>query len=86
MISTRPGQGVAAFGLGAILDLSGNDTYRLRAGGQGFGMAGGVGLLWDRGGNDRYTAAGLADAYDRGGGISMAQGAATGQITSETGS
>jgi hypothetical protein len=74
-------QGAAAFGLGAVIDFDGNDRYQLRAGGQGFGMAGGIGLLWDRAGNDSYTAAGMSDTFDRGGGISLAQGAATGYRT-----
>jgi hypothetical protein len=75
-------QGAAAFGWGVVIDFDGNDRYQLRAGGQGFGMAGGIGLLWDRGGNDAYTATGLSDTFERGGGISLAQGAATGYRTS----
>lgn len=71
-------QGAAAFGFGALLDFEGHDRYTVRAGGQGFGLAGGVGLLWDRSGNDRYSAGGMEDAYGRGGGVSFAQGAAFG--------
>jgi hypothetical protein len=75
------GEGAAAFGLGAIVDFGGNDIYRLRAGGQGFGLAEGVGLLWDWKGNDTYIAAGLPDVYARGGRLSWAQGAAFGYRT-----
>ncbi len=59
-------------------DLDGNDRYRLRAWGQGFGAAGGTGLLWDRAGDDSYFAAGEPDPYERGAGLSGAQGAAFG--------
>ncbi len=72
------GEGAAAFGVGALIDFFGNDRYDLRAGGQGFAVAGGVGLLWDRAGDDRYEASGIEDAYRRGGGVSFAQGAAYG--------
>lgn len=78
-------QGAALAGIGALLDLGGNDRYRLRAGGQGFAMAGGLGLLWDRAGNDRYEAGGFGDPFSRGGGISFAQGAATGARTALAG-
>jgi hypothetical protein len=73
------GEGAAAFGLGALIDLHGDDRYRLRAGGQGFAVAGGIGLLWDGAGNDRYEASsGIEDAFGRGGAVSFAQGAAYG--------
>jgi hypothetical protein len=71
-------QGAAASGLGVLVDLEGNDRYRVRAGGQGFAMAGGVGLLWDRAGDDVYAAGGLPDPFERGAGLSWAQGAAFG--------
>ncbi|MGH8708913.1 MAG: hypothetical protein ACREVD_12750, partial [Burkholderiales bacterium] len=75
------GLGAALAGLGAVLDLAGDDRYRLRAFGQGLGLALGTGLLWDVSGNDRYGATGLPDPFERGGTLSFAQGVAAGVRT-----
>ena len=41
-------------GLGALLDVDGNDTYRAGNFSQGLGYWYGTGLLWDGGGDDAY--------------------------------
>jgi hypothetical protein len=43
-----------AGGLGALLDVDGNDTYTAGNFSQGLGYWYGTGLLWDGGGDDRY--------------------------------
>jgi hypothetical protein len=43
-----------AGGLGALLDVDGDDTYTAGNFSQGIGYWFGTGLLWDGGGNDRY--------------------------------
>jgi hypothetical protein len=43
-----------AGGLGALLDVDGNDTYQAGNFSQGLGYWYGTGLLWDGGGNDLY--------------------------------
>src|SRR5262249_39024708 len=42
-------------GLGALLDLGGDDTYECAVMCQGWGYFYGAGLLWDRAGSDSYT-------------------------------
>jgi hypothetical protein len=44
-----------AGGLGALLDVDGNDTFRAGNFSQGLGYWYGTGLLWDGGGNDEYV-------------------------------
>lgn len=44
-----------AGGLGALLDVDGDDAYQAGNFSQGLGYWYGTGLLWDGGGNDRYT-------------------------------
>ncbi|HCP47407.1 MAG TPA: hypothetical protein DIU15_15300 [Deltaproteobacteria bacterium] len=46
-------QGAGFFGIGMLVDQSGNDRYEGRAHAQGAGFAG-VGVLWDREGSDLY--------------------------------
>ena len=43
-----------AGGLGALIDVDGDDTYRAGNFSQGLGYWYGTGLLWDGGGHDRY--------------------------------
>ena len=45
---------VWAGGLGALIDVDGNDTYEAGNFSQGIGYWYGTGLLWDGGGNDTY--------------------------------
>ncbi|MEE8104841.1 MAG: hypothetical protein V3T86_04825 [Planctomycetota bacterium] len=45
---------VWAGGLGALLDVDGNDTYKAGNFSQGIGYWYGTGLLWDGGGDDEY--------------------------------
>lgn len=52
-------EGFGAWGTGVLLDVSGDDDYRLGAWGQGAGRMGGVGWLMDRSGRDRYEAGGV---------------------------
>ena len=51
------GRPPATGGIGALLDLAGDDRYEAQVFAQGAGFAEGVGLLADGGGNDRYEAA-----------------------------
>jgi hypothetical protein len=51
-----------AGGLGALLDLEGNDRYTIGNWGQGCGYWFGTGLVWDGAGNDEYRANGWASA------------------------
>jgi hypothetical protein len=46
--------GCGLFGIGALVDLSGDDTYAAKESGLGCGWFG-TGLLWDLGGNDTYV-------------------------------
>jgi hypothetical protein len=72
------GLGAARRGVSLLLDLEGDDEYRVRARGQGYAAEGGLGVLWDRAGDDLYVAGGLPDPWGREGGLSYAQGAAVG--------
>lgn len=47
-------QGSGVFGVGTLVDLSGDDTYTAKCYAQGF-SAFGIGILDDRGGNDTYV-------------------------------
>ncbi len=49
----RYGLGFGMFGLGALVDEGGDDSYEMAAGGMGAGVFG-IGLLLDAGGNDAY--------------------------------
>ena len=49
--------GCGLFGLGAIVDLAGNDTYRVAESGLGCAWYG-TGLVYDEAGNDRYEVRG----------------------------
>ncbi|MFB3907682.1 MAG: hypothetical protein ACE15D_04685 [Candidatus Eisenbacteria bacterium] len=51
-----------AGGLGALLDMEGNDRYTTGNWGQGCGYWFGTGLVWDGSGNDEYRANGWASA------------------------
>ena len=46
--------GCGVFGLGAVIDLAGNDKYTVKSNGLGRGLFG-TGLLWDLAGNDTYV-------------------------------
>jgi len=46
-------QGAGLFGVGLVIDVTGDDTYRSTVFGQGIGLLG-VGALYDLAGNDRY--------------------------------
>jgi hypothetical protein len=46
--------GSGVFGLGAVIDLGGNDTYTVKSDGLGRGLFG-TGLLWDLAGDDTYV-------------------------------
>ncbi|MFH1228092.1 MAG: HEAT repeat domain-containing protein [Planctomycetota bacterium] len=70
-------QGAASFGIGAIIDDSGDDKYSATAYSQGFGGPAGIGLVLDRTGNDSYYAGGRYEGYPmrpRGSFIAMSQG------------
>jgi hypothetical protein len=60
-----------AGGLGALIDVDGNDTYRAGNFSQGVGYWYGTGLLWDGGGNDEYRSV----YYTQGSGAHFAIGA-----------
>ena len=60
-----------AGGLGALLDVDGNDVYRAGNFSQGCGYWYGTGLLWDGGGHDRY----LSVYFTQGSGAHFAVGA-----------
>jgi hypothetical protein len=60
-----------AGGLGALIDVDGNDTYRAGNFSQGLGYWYGTGLLWDGGGDDRY----LSVYFTQGSGAHFAVGA-----------
>jgi hypothetical protein len=47
-------QGAGVFGMGVLVDLSGDDTYQAKCYAQGF-SAFGIGILDDRGGKDSYV-------------------------------
>ncbi|MEK7468160.1 MAG: hypothetical protein AAB074_12155 [Planctomycetota bacterium] len=49
--------GCGVFGLGAVIDLSGNDKYTVKDSGLGCGWFG-TGLLWDGAGDDEYVVKG----------------------------
>lgn len=49
--------GCGVFGLGAVIDLSGNDKYKVKDSGLGCGWFG-TGLVWDAAGNDEYVVKG----------------------------
>ena len=53
--SGQAAQGAGVLGLGVLLDLGGDDTYRAARGCQGFGAMG-VGILFDNSGDDHYAA------------------------------
>lgn len=76
---TGPGtQGFGAFGgFGALVDLTGNDTYTASELAQGSGVLGGAGLLLDPAGVDRFSADWQAQGY--------AQDAGVGWLLSGTG-
>src|SRR5690606_15288952 len=46
--------GAAAFGVGLLVDKSGNDIYSANTYSQGFGMTEGAGAIVDNSGNDSY--------------------------------
>jgi len=60
-----------AGGLGVLLDVDGNDTYRAGNFSQGIGYWYGTGLLWDGGGDDEYRGV----YYTQGAGAHFAIGA-----------
>jgi hypothetical protein len=47
-------QGSGVFGMGVLVDLNGDDTYKAKSYAQGFSSFG-IGILDDRGGTDTYT-------------------------------
>ena len=49
--------GCGVFGLGAVIDLSGNDKYKVKDSGLGCAWFG-TGLVWDAAGNDEYVVKG----------------------------
>ncbi|MDP9066775.1 MAG: hypothetical protein M3N53_00310 [Actinomycetota bacterium] len=49
-------QGAGLAGVGALIELSGDDTYTAKTVSQGSGHVGGVGVLLDASGDDRYEA------------------------------
>jgi len=65
------GLGFGMFGMGAVVDEGGNDSYEMASGGEGAGMFG-IGLLLDAGGDDQYTLReGDGEGYGGPGGIGV---------------
>ncbi|MEK9755201.1 MAG: hypothetical protein VW338_18575, partial [Rhodospirillaceae bacterium] len=66
------GQAAAIVGRSLLVDLRGNDTYRLSGMGQGYAGPAGVAILQDEDGDDLEVATGAPDQFDRGGRITKA--------------
>ncbi|HEX5138311.1 MAG TPA: hypothetical protein VFY93_15150 [Planctomycetota bacterium] len=70
-VTGRYGLGFGMFGLGALVDEGGCDTYKMAAGGEGAGIFG-IGLLFDAGGDDAFRLLeGDGEGYGGPGGIGV---------------
>lgn len=64
-------QGAGLAGVGALVDMAGDDRYTGKTNAQGSGHLGGVGLLRDEAGNDSYSAVRGAQGYALVGGLGV---------------